>query len=1562
MKTLSRFLVAGLQVEAIKECMSVKALLRSLATLPTGVDDLYRGTLARINAQSEAEADLAKRAILWIIHVFELLSIQQLEHALAITLGPDAGFDVDDTIRGELIVAVCCGLVVVDQTTQKVRLIRESTMFITIRNRLTNTAGGVLDYTASDFLKTQCPSWFSAPHRLIASSCITYLSAFHIQDSDIKTSTHLNLFLETQPLLPYAYGQWGRHAREATREPGGLSDIISNFVSQASAYPWTQTIHVTDYFDHLEPAALATVYGLTDLLKTLVVEDEVEPTPNHKFTLLHMAAMSGHIDTSKYILERYPHLSLNDASSDGSTPIILAAASNHEDLVESFFSSRSSHQISINAKLECGCTALALSVNNNNKKLVTMFLSQTGVNVNVICCKSGETPLGWACSEGHASIVRRLISDPDVDVNASTDTNGTTPLMRACDSENTHIVKMLLAHEKVDVNGHRSCGCNALLLASRSGRLHVVSLLAAHPDINIHQSCTSFGTAVSSANGPSADTILKILLSTKNLTQHATEADIGTMFSKAAKLGLTNLVFTLISSLQRTGTWKPTLIPTFALLEAVRSGHLPIVRIFLQHVDVNSSEFEKTGLTEAVELGRLDIVELFLAKKDVNVNGENRTMPPLVAAAKTGRLNIVRRLLKHRDININASEYLLETAISIAAKEGHWDVVEFLLSQEGIDLSAGATPVLHSAVAHGKGLLVEKLIARDDVDINCLSYSGRTAAVVAGAHGKLAILQALLSHTSIQLNGLALPLVEAAAEGHEEVVRWLLSRSDIDVNQIDGYGYTAVGKAANRGQEAVLEALLNHPGVSVNAGNPPLCQAVLSGHTKIVKRLLSCEGIDVTAVDTSVRAGTAFSIACQRGEKEIVELLLDVPGIDINARAKGFDGCGCSAVAWAIKNCHADIVKQIVATGRTIELNYVCPETGHTPLMRATQDSLLSDAVLAILSTPRADLGLEYEGNDIAALVLSAIANRLSQAAIAALIRHPRSDISKFGSRALVRAAGTEGMKETMKLLLEAGGLDVNCEDDVSPATTPLVAASQAGQLDNVAYLLSFPEIDVNLGQPPPLVIATSLGFQGIVDLLLAHPNIDVNVQSSEGYTALAEAVHGNWAEIFRSLINHPACDVNAGQYPPITLAARFSRDALFIKLLSHPNIDINAEDNGWHDPQSGSRQTACRLACMICFPKPRESDLFTRHRRTALAWAVEFCDTSMIRLLLEQDHISQSLPAAFALLPFVRGGGDFSETMTLLLDRPDLDPNSRDADGKTVLIKCVQRLNRLGFPEYVKKLLDHPAIDVNAEGACGCTPLIWAMLYRRESVIDALLERPELDVTVRCSSCGFTPVLAAARRKHFNLIEKLMESSFGPSLDFNGRIDPTKFGCNCSILTFATETGDRDLVRKILPLIEDDSTLNAAHCRLGRSPLYRAAEFGDESVVADILGKPGIDVHRRDKKGDTALIAAARSGRLEAVRILLSLTNINVNALNNQGESALSIAVYGGHTDVARLLLARPDIDIRVLDDPIGRAFMKTMLLDSTVGKCAEPPVAEEVASDAPEASSLDTSDTIQS
>ena len=100
-------------------------------------------------------------------------------------------------------------------------------------------------------------------------------------------------------------------------------------------------------------------------------------------------------------------------------------------------------------------------------------------------------------------------------------------------------------------------------------------------------------------------------------------------------------------------------------------------------------------------------------------------------------------------------------------------------------------------------------------------------------------------------------LFQATVTGCAEVVERLLARDDIDVNKAEtDNGCTPLCEASQNGHTEVVERLLARDDIDVNkattsAGVTPLLMASANGHTEVVGRLLTRDDIDVNKAMTS---------------------------------------------------------------------------------------------------------------------------------------------------------------------------------------------------------------------------------------------------------------------------------------------------------------------------------------------------------------------------------------------------------------------------------------------------------------------------------------------------------------------------------------------------------------------------------------------------------------------------------------------------------------------------------------------------------------------------------------
>ncbi|KAL2038614.1 hypothetical protein N7G274_008662 [Stereocaulon virgatum] len=154
------FLLARLNLDSLVGKTNPKAIKRVLENLPTGSDALdsaYKDVMDRIESQSPNRCNLAKKVLTWITYAKELLSIEELEQAVAIEIG-QSDLDQDNVCDYEDIVSVCAGFVIADFN--NVRL------------------GGFLrlaHYTTQEYLVRNGMEYFPEAQQIMASNCLTYL-------------------------------------------------------------------------------------------------------------------------------------------------------------------------------------------------------------------------------------------------------------------------------------------------------------------------------------------------------------------------------------------------------------------------------------------------------------------------------------------------------------------------------------------------------------------------------------------------------------------------------------------------------------------------------------------------------------------------------------------------------------------------------------------------------------------------------------------------------------------------------------------------------------------------------------------------------------------------------------------------------------------------------------------------------------------------------------------------------------------------------------------------------------------------------------------------------------------------------------------------------------------------------------------------------------------------------------------------------------------------------------------------------------------------------------------
>lgn len=250
-----------------------------------------------------------------------------------------------------------------------------------------------------------------------------------------------------------------------------------------------------------------------------------------------------------------------------------------------------------------------------------------------------------------------------------------------------------------------------------------------------------------------------------------------------------------------------------------------------------------TTLHIAVLSGFYALVDDLLEHKDATDlhKSDSWGYQPLHWACRKDDIALIERLLK-AGADVNARRHGTNmTPIWLAAREGHEEVVQYLLDQgaevDVQDENFGSS--LHAAAEDGSTSVVRQLLDHS-ANVN----------LTGGLHRR--------------------PLNAAAYYGHIEVVQLLLQKgADIDPDEEYRYG-SALGAAARKGHDAIARLLL-HNGWNVNRKsgiyNGALIAAATYGHVQVVQALLEKDP------DVTIRE-QALEKASKNGRIDVVKKLL----------------------------------------------------------------------------------------------------------------------------------------------------------------------------------------------------------------------------------------------------------------------------------------------------------------------------------------------------------------------------------------------------------------------------------------------------------------------------------------------------------------------------------------------------------------------------------------------------------------------------------------------------------------------------------------------------------------
>src|SRR5271154_2111096 len=269
----------------------------ALISLPKEVYATYDKAIERISGQNSNHVALAIKVLSWIICAIRPLTVDEMQHALAVDRN-DTFLHKDGIRNKDILVSVCAGIVTIQQESNTISLVHYTAQ----------------EYFGSEGTKRSKGMEFLAHAQAeIARTCLTYLLFDEFGTGPCSNDEEMEARLRKYPLLPYAARYWGNHARKGPEQT--IKDIALKFLESESKISCSiQVMHISEYryegYTTRFPKAVlglwvASYFGLEQVVHLLLENGaDIGTKDSYGRTALYKAVEGGHKAVVQLLLER----------------------------------------------------------------------------------------------------------------------------------------------------------------------------------------------------------------------------------------------------------------------------------------------------------------------------------------------------------------------------------------------------------------------------------------------------------------------------------------------------------------------------------------------------------------------------------------------------------------------------------------------------------------------------------------------------------------------------------------------------------------------------------------------------------------------------------------------------------------------------------------------------------------------------------------------------------------------------------------------------------------------------------------------------------------------------------------------------------------------------------------------------------------------------------------------------------------------------------------------------------------------------------------------------------
>ena len=316
----------------------------------------------------------------------------------------------------------------------------------------------------------------------------------------------------------------------------------------------------------------------------------------------------------------------------------------------------------------------------------------------------------------------------------------------------------------------------------------------------------------------------------------------------------------------------------------------------------------------------------------------------------------------------------------------------------------------------------------------------------------------------------------------------------------------------------------------------------------------------VTDVTRQIEGVTVLNLAAEKATSEVVQRLLEVPGIDVNAAST----LPASPLYTAVKRGDLEIIKLLVEAGADLTLRGDVHE--NTMLMTAAYSN--SSEIIKYFIEKGLEVNLKnklgWTALHIAASNLTDFMGNLENVKTLVLAGADIDVGSNDGSTPLMYAVLSNDNTDVVEYLLEQGA-DVNAVN--SYGSTALFIAASKGKLE-MARTLVMAGVDIHAvdhKHQNALMMASIFGKNDVVQYLLER-GADINSEDVDGLSPLHFAAGNNGnLETTKTLLKHGANiegTTNTGATP--IMSAILSSKTEIIQYLIDEGAEVNVDGEAY--------------------------------------------------------------------------------------------------------------------------------------------------------------------------------------------------------------------------------------------------------------------------------------------------------------------------------------------------------------------------------------------------------------